>query len=372
SIACQIILPLGISFFVFEFIHYLVEVHKGGKPVRSFWEFALFASFFPTQIAGPIKRYQDFIPQLREQHRLTMKDVDEGIELILFGLGKKVLLADNMAPIVQAAYAHPQLLSAVDLWAAACVFSFQLYFDFSGYTDIARGSARLLGFKVPLNFDLPYMAGSIAEFWRRWHISLSSWLRDYLFVPLGGSRNGAAATCRNLLITMALGGLWHGAAPHYFVWGVYHGVLLIAHRLWSQSLEQVMWFQSLAKTRLYRALAIASTFALVTLGLVIFRAPDMQAASYMVQKMLLLDTAAAGLQPWQLSLPTTNSAPIFLYVPLLLTMLLAGQLLGQKYRTTYGIMPFAGRPKALYLAALAAILLIWSPDVTPAFIYFQF
>ena len=226
----DIILPLGISFFVFEFIHYTTDVYRGSEPIKSLPAFALFASFFPTQIAGPIKRFQDFIPQFLAESKLTVDTFDTAISLILLGLFKKVLLADNLSFFVQGGFGNPGIFSGTDLWIFTYAFAFQIYFDFSGYTDIARGSAMLFGYKVPLNFNLPYLARNISEFWRRWHISLSTWLRDYLFIPLGGSRCGRFRVHFNLLATMTLGGLWHGAAAHFLVWGLYHGFALIVHR----------------------------------------------------------------------------------------------------------------------------------------------
>jgi D-alanyl-lipoteichoic acid acyltransferase DltB (MBOAT superfamily) len=175
KLTIDIVLPLGISFFVFEFIHYVTDVYRGSQPVKSFWEFALFASFFPTQIAGPIKRFEDFIPQLPKRAEFSWKNFDDGIALILMGLCKKVIIADNLAFFVGGGYSHPELFSGLDLWLFTYAFAFQIYFDFSGYTDIARGSALLFGFKVPINFDLPYLASDISNFWRRWHISLSTW-----------------------------------------------------------------------------------------------------------------------------------------------------------------------------------------------------
>ncbi len=227
----HIILPLGISFFVFEFIHYAVEVYRGKPVIKSFPALALFAGFFPTQIAGPIKRYQDFVPQLTEKIKFKWEYLDQGMQMILMGLAKKVLIAEaNLALVAQAGFSHPENFSGMDLWMITYAFAFQIFFDFAGYTDIARGSALLFGFKVPINFNLPYLAGSVADFWHRWHISLSTWLRDYLFIPLGGSRCSTIKQYRNLFITMTLGGLWHGAATHFLIWGAYQGVVLILHK----------------------------------------------------------------------------------------------------------------------------------------------
>lgn len=369
-IVLNIILPLGISFFVFEFIHYLVDIYRGGQPVKSFMQFALFPSFFPTQIAGPIKRYQDFIPQLNESLKLSTAEFNEAVELILFGLFKKVCLADNLAPIVNRCYAHPELLNGVDAWMATCAFVFQVYFDFSGYTDIARGSALLMGFKVPLNFNLPYLSSSITEFWRRWHISLSSWLRDYLFIPLGGSKHGTLLTYRNLLITMALGGLWHGASMQYLFWGLSLGVWLIINKTWRTIVEPIPALNAMTKTRLFTIFAVALTFQSWVVSMVFFRAQNMGTACTILSKMFSVDTNF-----WQPSILNTSDSIVFAILPFVLVALFAAQILVSKLKEAPGIMPdFPKIPgfKPVYLAMLLIILLVSCPDSTPSFIYFQF
>lgn len=226
----RLILPLGLSFFTFEFIHYQVDLYRGGEPIRSPIDFALFPAFFPTQIAGPIKRYQDFESQVASHPPFDSRRFLEGVELIALGLFKKIVLADSLLPIADRLFSSPAHVSALDTWLGVIAFSFQIYLDFSGYTDVGRGSALLLGYRVPVNFRAPYLAASMRDFWRRWHISLSSWLRDYLYIPLGGNRGGPWRTRFNLLATMALGGLWHGAAWHFVVWGVGHGLALATER----------------------------------------------------------------------------------------------------------------------------------------------
>jgi alginate O-acetyltransferase complex protein AlgI len=235
--ALAIILPLGISFFTFEFIHYVVEVYRGQPPIRNPIDFALFAAFFPTQIAGPIKRFPDWVKQLRAPARLRDVAADRALSLILRGMAKKILVADLLAPVVAQAFARPDRLGFVTTWLAIYAFAAQIYADFSGYTDIGRGCAMLLGYSVPENFASPYQARNPSEFWDRWHISLSTWLRDYLYIPLGGSRRRLPRVCLNLLLTMALGGLWHGASWHFMLWGVYQGALLIAYRLWATATQ---------------------------------------------------------------------------------------------------------------------------------------
>jgi D-alanyl-lipoteichoic acid acyltransferase DltB (MBOAT superfamily) len=375
DLALKIILPLGISFFAFEFIHYIVDVYKGSKPVRGFLDFALFASFFPTQIAGPIKRYQDFVPQLEAERqaksKFNMTMLDDGLNEIVFGLFKKVVIADNLAPVVQQAFSHPELLTGTDLWLATYAFAFQIYFDFSGYTDIARGSARLLGFSVPPNFNLPYMATSITDFWRRWHMSLSSWLKDYLFIPLGGNRGKTSLfTWRNLLITMILGGLWHGAAMHFVVWGAYQGIMLILHKEFKSLTDRVPALVAAKQSPLGHALAIVVTFNLVCIGWVFFRAETMESATAIVRKLLFIEPAQSLASQLSLTIVNTPDNILYLVLPIVVALLFAGQLIAfvQQKR------PFAvpRSIQAVYMATLICLLLLFSPDTSPKFIYFQF
>lgn len=372
SLAVDIILPLGISFFVFEFIHYVVDVYKGGKPVRSLVDFALFASFFPTQIAGPIKRYQDFIPQLSEDMKFKLKYFDEGIWLILFGLFKKVIFADNLAAVVNSAFARPDLLAGVDLWLAVYAFAFQIYFDFSGYTDIARGSALLLGYKVPINFNLPYMAGSIADFWHRWHISLSTWLRDYLYIPLGGSRCSRWLNSRNLLITMTLGGLWHGASMHFLIWGAYQGVALILHKELKALTDRVGWFARLKPHFLFRALSIVLTFHVVCLGWVFFRADTTAAAFAIIEKLLFVGGAQTDVPNWMLTIVNVQEPAIFMILPLILLALGLSQILAANVASGKLKVSVPLPVRAFGVAALICLLIVFTPDTSPRFIYFQF
>ena len=377
DLAVQILLPLGISFFVFEFIHYIADVYKGSQPVKSFVNFALFASFFPTQIAGPIKRYQDFIPQLSIAGRFNWANLDESINLIVFGLFKKVIFADNLSAVVQSAFQTPQLLSSIDMWMAVYAFAFQIYFDFSGYTDIARGSAQLFGYKVPLNFNLPYLAASIADFWHRWHISLSTWLRDYLFIPLGGSRCSKIFNYRNLFITMVLGGLWHGAAMHFVVWGAYQGIMLIAHKEIQVLMKNFAWWQQLVKTKAFHVFSIILTFHVVCIGWVFFRADNMNIATEVIRRLFFMSEYPAGVNAFSLSLPSVHDPVIFLLLPLVLAMLIVGQLLAGKLASLGLASPYKAPTlprgwQAVYLTAMICILLVFSPDASPKFIYFQF
>jgi len=274
----QIVLPVGISFITFEGIAYSVDVYRGHlRAVRKPLDFMLFVAFFPHLVAGPIIRPMAFLPQVGRPLLLSDEDARWGLREILKGLFKKMALANYLAPIADAYFQHLSYAgTAVPAWIGVLAFSLQIYFDFSGYTDIARGSARLLGFRFPSNFERPYLSADITDFWRRWHISLSTWLRDYLYIPLGGNRQGAARTYANLLIVMGLGGLWHGASWNFAIWGLYHGLLLSAHRLWRGTLDGTRW-QKIFDAPLLAPFWIAATFVLVTLGWVPFRAPDLAA-----------------------------------------------------------------------------------------------
>ena len=226
-----IVLPVGISFYTFQTLSYTIDIYRRElKPTHDFFDYALFVAFFPQLVAGPIERAKNLIPNIIQPRKLSWEGFERGLGLCLIGLIKKVVIADAIAPSVDAVFAAPDP-TRLDVILAAWLFAIQIYCDFSGYTDIARGSAKALGFNLMRNFAQPYFATNPRDFWRRWHISLSSWLRDYLYISLGGSRNGRLKTHLNLFATMLLGGLWHGAAWNFVLWGAYQGGILSAHRL---------------------------------------------------------------------------------------------------------------------------------------------
>jgi len=262
-------------------------------------------------------------------------------------------------------------LSGVDLWLAVYAFAFQIYFDFSAYTDIARGSALLLGFKVPENFNLPYLAGSISDFWRRWHISLSTWLRDYLFIPLGGSRSSTWITYRNLAITMILGGIWHGAAMHFAIWGAYQGILLILNKEFQRLADRVGFLQQIRETRFFHAFSVVLTFHMVCIGWVFFRAQTLDGALLIIKKLLFLPQLNEAINPFALSIVNTTESTVFLILPVMLTLLFLGQLLAllHKQRPEFKLPRMV---RAFGLALAVCLLVIFSPDYAPRFIYFQF
>lgn len=222
--------PLAVSFFVFEFVHYLVEVRRGGEPIRSPLQFLLFSIFFPSLVAGPIKRYAQFLPSLEAAARAPASSGDfaEGLRRIGMGFFKKVIIADNLTLYIDAVQPHFAGSGLVERWMVLTAIALRILFDFSGYSDIAIGCARLLGVRLPENFNWPYAARNLQDFWQRWHISLSSWIRDYIYIPLGGGRHGTPRRVFNGFVAFALCGLWHGPAWHFVIWGVYHGAGLAA------------------------------------------------------------------------------------------------------------------------------------------------
>lgn len=227
-----IVLPVGISFYTFQSMSYALDVYRRQiQPTRNLINFLAYVAFFPQLVAGPIQRAGHMLPQFERPRTVTRSMLAEGVWLVIWGMFKKVVIADNLAPLVDLAYGQDTFHGATVL-LGTLAFAFQIYGDFSGYSDVARGLACFLGFDIAWNFDLPYAARSLRDFWRRWHISLSNWLRDYLYVSLGGNRAGHARTYLNLLVTMALGGLWHGAAWNFVLWGLWHGAGLAVHRAW--------------------------------------------------------------------------------------------------------------------------------------------
>jgi len=251
---------------------YTIDVYRRRlKPTRNMLNFALFVSFFPQLVAGPIERAKSLMPQIQGDRAITYERFGQGCWLILFGLFKKVVIADNMAPIADAVFDRPGTTTGLMTLLGVYAFAFQIYGDFSGYTDMARGTAKLLGFDLRVNFRMPYFSVNPSEFWKRWHISLSTWLRDYLYIPLGGSRGGRLQTYRNLTITMLLGGLWHGAAWTFVAWGAFHALLLIAHRITTPLLAQVRPRTALG-SGVWKLIRVVVFFHLICLGWILFRA----------------------------------------------------------------------------------------------------
>jgi len=282
--AFRVTLPLGISFYTFQSMSYSIDVYRGdARALRNFVDFACFVSMFPQLVAGPIIRFSEVSEQLRAR-RHTWEEFARGVSFFALGMAKKVLLANPCGKVADTVFDAGSALP-LEAWYGALAYAFQIYFDFSGYSDMAIGLGLMLGFTFPKNFDAPYRSESITEFWRRWHISLSSWLRDYLYIPLGGNRKGTRRTYGNLALTMLLGGLWHGAAWNFVVWGAFHGALL--------ALERMRGKTSLY-SRLPRGVRVGLTFLLVLVSWVFFRSSDLSGAVAYLGRMVGWGSAQEG------------------------------------------------------------------------------
>lgn len=357
--APELPLPLGISFYVFEMISYVVDVYRGDQGSRSIPEFALYVSYFPHLIAGPIVRASELMPQLRRRVRFDSAAIAEGMFIMLAGFVKKMVLADNLAVFADTVFKKPTDFNGVEIGVAILAYTAQIFCDFSGYTDIARGASKMLGYDLPENFDYPYLSGSITEFWRRWHMTLSRWLRDYLYISLGGNRGSQLATYRNLLLTMTLGGLWHGARMTFVLWGVYHGVLLAVHRFYLSKTD-TPFFQRMRRFLPYRVLAVACTLLLVMVGWVFFRAQSTADAVDLLKRL----ASAAPAKGWK---PTKVFEQTTAYLAGVVVLHVFGAIkLGVRSNRA---LPPAARG---LLWASVILLLYCCASSTPTFIYFYF
>lgn len=374
--ALNILLPVGISFFTFQAIAYTIDVYRGREQTqKNFWLFALYVSFFPQLVAGPIERSSRLIPQLAQRRKVDNASMQSACALILVGYFKKVFLADGVAPVVKLCFDHPDTLGHWALILGAWLFTLQIYGDFAGYTDIARGVSRLFGIELCLNFRQPYLSASVSEYWQRWHISLSTWLRDYLYIPLGGNRRGRVRTWLNYMITMLLGGLWHGAAWTYVVWGGLHGVFLILNDMF-RSVQTTIRKRSLPEaekaaeppkkflTNFWWAICVFITFNLISLTLIFFRSDSISAALNYLH-FICAQKDSSMLEPYKTSL-------------LALSFLFYGFwtfLIDWSCYRRESELPFAGQKPVvrglLYSMMLFLIIYVGSSDVVP-FIYFQF
>ena len=275
----RVLLPIGISFYTFKTMTYTIDIYRGKmKPTDSFVDYALFTSFFPQILAGPIERASNLLPQISAPRLIMREKVLAGMGLVLLGSFKKVAIADTLAPMVGKIFDAPESMTGGQLWTGLYAYTFQIYGDFSGYTDIARGISLILGFETMVNFNSPYLSRNITEFWRRWHISLSTWFRDYLYIPLGGNRLGPVRTYANLFITMLLCGLWHGAAWTFVLWGAIHGTGLLVHRAMLGGRKVDLSWRPTARGWATDIAGALLTFHFVALAWVLFRAPTPDSA----------------------------------------------------------------------------------------------
>lgn len=352
----KIVMPVGISFYTFQTLSYTIDTYFGKqKPTKNLINFAVFVAYFPQLVAGPIERSRRLLPQIENTKKISQQQLKEGIELIIIGLVKKVVIADVVASHVTSIFSNPSIFSSTELLLGIYLFSIQIYCDFSGYSSIARGISKLLGIELVQNFWHPYFSASFKEFWQRWHISLSQWLRDYVYIPLGGNRKGECRTYLNLLFTMLIGGLWHGANWTFVFWGFLHATYLIIERILNKLLHPVSIDHSNIILKFLKGIVI---FHLVAFAWIFFRAPSLHAACKYISGFFV------GSNVFNLGLTTT-------VVFAIVTMLLV-DLPQRFYNSQLCISKFHPVFRGItYAITTVLIILTWDRDYTP-FIYFQF
>ena len=365
----SIVLPVGISFYTFQTLSYTIDVYRGViKPVGRWIDFAMYVSFFPQLVAGPIVRASEFLPQLQRMPRWSSRRFYGGAQQMLRGAIKKVILADRLAEMVDVVFAGSDLYSGTTLLLAAFAYAGQIYYDFSGYSDLAIGAAKMLGYRFPVNFRHPYLSTSLSDFWRRWHMTLSRWLRDYLYISLGGSRGGTLRTYRNLIITMLLGGLWHGAAWTFVLWGLLHGLGLSVERFFRSAFKEILKDESVDLTfgnqsssqvlQRFRVV-INAIFALsvVLTGWILFRSESLGSAVGYLSRIF---TRADGID-WFPPLAIIAIACLF-----------AEHLLWMTRFRPMMRLPFHAWYSPILTAIMVWVLLLYAPVGFKPFVYFQF
>ncbi len=354
----KVVLPVGISFYTFQTMSYTIDVYRRAMaPVRSWTDFALFISFFPQLVAGPIERATHLLPQVLKPRTITWGGVHTGIFLVVVGLFKKVVIADNLGLVADEIFNNYTKFHGVDTLIGALAFTFQIYCDFSAYSDIARGLAKMMGFDLMVNFRLPYFAVSPSDFWRRWHISLSTWLRDYLYIGLGGNRSGEWLTYRNLALTMLLGGLWHGAAWNFVLWGAFHGLILVIYRFaeqrWARADKPPVHLWGLALP-----LRILSMFTLTVIGWILFRSHSLD------QLWQMLSRIGPETSPRTIEFVQTL---LFFSLPLIVA-----QSIEQWRRDLLAVNRLPAPVLGLLYGVMIALMLVLGVRESMEFIYFQF
>ncbi len=356
-------LPIGLSFHTFQGMSYVIEVYKKKfKPEKNILRYGLFVMFFPQLVAGPIERPQQLLTQFSKKFIFKYENVRRGLQLILWGMFKKVAIADRVGVFVDPAFASPQSSNGLSLAVAAILFAFQIYYDFSGYTDIARGAALILGYRLEINFNNPYMSSSVQEFWRRWHISLSSWFRDYIYISLGGNRKSKVLTYRNLLITFLLCGLWHGASWHYVVWGILNGAYLVLIHIWSSL--------PVKKFRVPMIASIVLTFFLTCLTWIFFRADSVSNALYIIWKIFLYPFSQMHVSEIEQSIFLQQNKAEFFVVIVLIAMVEIIQIGKGK---VFSLLPMQSRVfRWIIYCSIIWITILAGKFGERAFIYFSF
>ncbi|MBO3697282.1 MBOAT family protein [Roseivirga sp. E12] len=352
----NILLPVGISFYTFQTMSYSIDIYRNQQaPAKNFIDFTLFISFFPQLVAGPIERAKTMLPQLSRKLSPTKQQLKEGVSLIVLGLFRKVIIGDSAGRYVDHIYHDPELYMSIEILTAVLLYTVQIYADFSGYSRIARGAAKMLGVDLSINFNQPFFSKNISEFWRRWHITLSTWLRDYLYVPLGGNRLGRNRKSLNLMIVMILGGAWHGAGWNFAIWGAFHGFLLLIYNLFFKDCKWVT-----TQYRVFDWLKSLSIFVLVSISFLFFRTESLDQALFISQKLIY----------WEISSHTWLFTKVILAF-LSLTFIL--DLVESYYGHTF-LLRIRSTPLRLGItSSLLVFTLIYMLQTTPApFIYFQF
>lgn len=365
----NLLLPLGISFYTFEAISYLTDVYRGELPARSFADYNFYIMYFPHLISGPIVRYRELADQMRDGISFSLKSVRKGCELIILGLVYKLLIADTVSGIADPVFQNPYAANITSIYLAWAAFTAQIYFDFMGYTHIARGVSLLFNIELPLNFNHPYNAANISDFWQRWHISLSRWIRDYLYIPLGGSRGSSLRTSFNLLATMTIAGAWHGAGWAFIIWGAYHGLLLLSYHLLEPARKH---WRNIASSNgfasnIYAWSSTIITFICAAYGWIWFRSADSRAALTMTSKLFRINGLAAEQSHAILQNGDYGAVATFC---LLLAVSTGGPLAVRLYDSTFPRLPHWVKVQA----ATAAFVLcyICAGAESKPFIYFQF
>ncbi len=363
SFAHSIVLPVGISFYTFQLISYLIDVRRGDlEPTRSFLKFWVYISLFPQLVAGPIMRGDELMPQLDELHtrRIRWSEIKFGVYLFMVGLIKKILLADPISEMVNPLFAKGMDINAVESWMASYAFGFQIYYDFSAYSDMALGLGYMLGVKLVLNFNSPYISSNPSEFWRRWHITLSRWIRDYIYIGLGGNRKGPVRVQLNLFAAMVISGLWHGAMWTFVLWGAVHGLLLIVYKgtLWFNRYQGIKWMRG---TLGYRIAATVIFFHIVTWTWVFFRAENIDQALHMTKQMMFVSWPDLFMQPEMVWIG------LFYLLHLLEWLMRRDEAKSAKW---WHVVPFPVR-SAVYAVMIFAVFYFQRGE-TYDFIYFQF
>ena len=366
----NLILPVGISFYTFQTLSYTIDIYKGEQqPERHFGKFALFVSFFPQLVAGPIERSVNLLPQFGKKITFNYSQVVSGMRLMLWGLFKKMVIADRLALIVNEVYGHHENYAGFQLILGTVFFAFQIYCDFSGYSDIAIGVARTLGFDLMTNFRIPYFSKSIREFWGRWHISLSTWFRDYVYIPLGGNRTSESRWFFNLFITFLISGLWHGANWTFVIWGALHGAYLVAAIVRDKlaSSLNVTWLKFNSENLMGRMANVGLTFALVCLGWVFFRADSVSDAFHIIINMTQLSKAQLGVFMFG-ELLKDELILSFLFLP----VLVGTEFLSRKTTIEEEIGQLPQLVRWFFYVIFGIFITLFSVFGSQEFIYFQF